>query len=70
MLIENVICLMNVSFKYFLDLFPSFCISIGNINSFYFYDTLHLEDILGVSQINICRKQGDAASGMTGSHMK
>lgn len=69
MLIQNVICLMNVSFKYLLDFFPSFCISVDNISNFYFNDTCHLEDILSVSQ-NICRKQGDAESGLIGSHVK
>lgn len=61
---------MNVSFKYFLDLFAPFYISIDNINSFYFYDTHHWDNILGVSHNNICRKQGDAESGMTGSNVK
>lgn len=42
MLIQNVIFLMNASFKCFLDLFPSFCIGIHN-NNFYFYDIHHLE---------------------------
>lgn len=60
---------MNVSFKYLLDSFPSFCISIDNINNFYFNGTHHLEDILSVSQ-SICRKQGDAEFGLIGSHVK
>jgi len=56
---------MNVSFRYFLDLFPLLYISIDNINSFYFYDTGHWDNILSVSQNNICRKQGVAVSGRT-----
>lgn len=60
---------MNVSFKYLVDYFPTFCISIDNINNFYFYDNHHLENILSVSQ-NIRRKQGDAESGLIGSHVK
>lgn len=69
LLIQNVIYLMTVSFKYLLDVFPTFCISIDNNNNFYFNDNHHLEDILSVSQ-NICRKQGDAESGLIGSHVK
>lgn len=60
---------MNVSFKYLLDFFPAFYISIDNISNFYFNDNHHLEDIISVSQ-NICRKQGDAESGLIGSHVK
>lgn len=70
MLIQNVVCLMNVSFKYLLDFFPSFCISIDNFNNFYFNDNHYLEDTLSVSQNNICRKQGDVESGLIGSHVK
>ncbi|KAF2985458.1 hypothetical protein EK904_000119 [Melospiza melodia maxima] len=47
----------------------SFCAEDDNINNFYFNDNHHLEDIPSVSQ-NICRKQGDAESGLIGSHVK
>lgn len=67
MLIQNVVFLRNASSKYVLGLFPSFCIGVDN--NFYFYDTCRLEDILIVFQNNICRKQGDADSGVTGSHV-
>lgn len=70
MLIQNVICLMNVLFKYFLDLFPPFYISIDNINNLYFCDIHYWEEILSVSQNNSCGKRGGAESGMTGSHVK
>lgn len=70
MLIQNVICFMSVSFKYFLDLLPSFSVSTDNINNFYCCDTFHLEDMLSLSENNGCRKQGDAESGVIVSHVK
>lgn len=41
---------MNASLKYLLDFILSFCISIDNINNFYFNDNHHLKDILSVPE--------------------